>query len=372
MNNAYKIILLFLFIFSSNASLAQLLEGTVVDSKTNETLPGATVYLDGTTISTITDANGYFKIYTKGSNASLVVSFVGYSTYRLDNTPQYANKKLKVLLVEESIHLDEVVIGRGPFSRKQMMRVFRQEFLGESKAGRSCKILNEDDIVLYFDVTNNTLNASSRNPLKIINKHLDYEINFDLEELKVYYNYKTLDKFNQSRSFFAGTTFYKDVSKNNKANKKRKEAFQGSATHFVLTLANNEWIKEDIRLFVEGFQVNPNEYFKVEDTLGLKKVTLIKQPQKAVGEIKVQETLNNTMRISKTKKDKFIKSNFNILYDRKEQSIVDFIEKVIYVDKNGNYSPIFGILYGGYIGTLKAGDMLPSDYYQTIKEMQKQ
>ncbi|MFY0483161.1 carboxypeptidase-like regulatory domain-containing protein [Flavobacterium sp. PLA-1-15] len=372
MDKTYKLILLLVFILSNTVMVAQVLEGTVVDSKTKETLPGATVYLDGTTISTITDPNGYFKIYTKNNNASLVVSFVGYSTYRLDNTLQYAGKKLKVLLEEESIHLDEVVVGRGPFSRKQMMKVFKEEFLGESKAGRSCKILNENDIVLYYDVTNNTLNATARNPLKIVNKHLDYEVNFDLEDFKVFYTYKSLSKFNQSRSFFAGTTFYKDISKNKRADKKRKEAFYGSATHFALTVANNAWQENETRLFVEGFQVNPNDYFQMKDTLGLKKVTLIKEPQKEVSSVKVQENLNNTIRLSKTKNNKFVKTNFNILYKKDKQSIVEFTDKVIYVDRNGNYSPIYGILYGGYIGSLKAGDMLPVDYYETIKEMQKE
>lgn len=366
-------ILFFLFLTMFAIPLhSQIIQGVVLDSKTQESLPGATVYLDGTTISTITDEKGNFSINIKNSNATLVVSFVGYTTNRLENPSQYFNKKLKVLLVEQSINLDEVVVGKGPFSRKQMMKVFREQFLGESKSGSSCKIENEDDIVLYYDVSNNTLNASARNPLKIKNSYLDYEVNFDLQELVVQYNYKSLDKHNQTQSFFSGTTFYKDISKNNKADKKRKETFYGSAIHFAHTLANNAWEKENIRLFVNGFQVNPADYFQVKDTLGWKKVTLIKEPQKAVNDVKVQETLNNTIQISQTKKSKFIKTNFNILYKKDKQSVVDFVQKDIYVDENGNYNPIYGILYGGYIGTLKAGDMLPIDYYQTIKEMQKE
>ena len=33
-----------------------------------------------------------------------------------------------------------------------------------------------------------------------------------------------------------------------------------------------------------------------------------------------------------------------------------------------NYDAFYNILFGGYMGNLKAGDMLPSDYFQTIKE----
>lgn len=372
MRKLHHVLLFFFLIMLVNPLHSQIIEGIVLDSKTQESLPGATVYLDGTTISTITDEKGNFSINTKNNNATLVVSFVGYTTNRLENPLQYINKKLTVLLVEQSINLDEVVIGKGPFSRKQMMKVFKEQFLGKSRSGSSCKIENEQDIILYYDVSNNTLNATARNPLKIKNSYLEYEVNFDLQELIVQYNYRSLENHNQIQSFFSGTTFYKDVSKNKKVDKKRKEIFYGSATHFAHTLANSAWEKEELRLFVDSFQVNPTDYFQVKDTLGWKKVTLIKEPQKAVGDIKVEENLNNTIKISKIKKEKFTKTNFNILYKKDKQSVVEFKEKTIYVDENGNYNPIYGILYGGFIGTLKAGDMLPIDYYQTIKEMQKE
>ncbi|RZK10930.1 MAG: carboxypeptidase-like regulatory domain-containing protein [Flavobacterium sp.] len=372
MRKLHKYLHFLFFILFSISLHSQVIEGRILDSKTQESLPGATVYLDGTTISTITDENGNFNINTRSSNATLVVSFIGYTTYRLENPLQYVNKKLKVLLVEQSINLDEVVVGKGPFSRKQMMKVFREQFLGESKSGSSCKIENEQDIVLYYDVSNNTLHGSARSPLKIKNSHLEYEVNFDLEEFAVQFNYKSLEKHNLKQSLFSGTTFYKDISKSKKADKRRKEAFYGSAIHFVLTVANNSWQKEDIRLFVEGFPVNPEEYFKVEDTLGFKKIKLIKEPQKAVKKYKKEKGPSGHILISETNEFEMKPSHFNILYKKDKQSVVDFREKVIYVDKNGNYTPIFGILYGGYIGTLKAGDMLPSDYYQTIKEMQKE
>lgn len=372
MRKPYITPLFLFFILFAVSSHSQVLEGRVFDSKTQESLPGATIYLDGTTVSTITDSEGNFSINTKNSNATLVVSFVGYKTNKLENPLQYQNKKIKILLEEQSINLDEVVVGKGPFSRKQMMRVFREQFLGESKAGSSCKIENEDDIILYYDVSNNTLNASARNPLRIKNSHLEYEVNFDLQELIVQYNYKSLDKFNQRQSFFLGTTFYKDVAKGKRANKKRKETFDGSSTHFALTVANNAWQKEETRLFVEGFQVNPDEYFRVKDTLGLKKIMLIKDPQKSVKKLKKEKGPSGHILISESNEYEMKPTNFNILYKKDKQSIVEFIDKVIYVDRNGNYSPIYGILYGGYIGSLKAGDMLPTDYYETIKEMQKE
>ena len=74
-----------------------------------------------------------------------------------------------------------------------MMKVFRAQFLGESKAGSSCKIENEKDIVLYYDASNNTLNASSRNPSRIQNKYLDHYANFHPEDFKIEYKYNRID-----------------------------------------------------------------------------------------------------------------------------------------------------------------------------------
>jgi len=367
----YKTLLSLLLLFALAPLQAQVIEGKILDLKTQESLPGATVYLDGTSIATITDGEGNFRLNIQNSSATLVVSFVGYLTFKLDNPSQYANKKLKIQLTEEAIDLDEVVIGKGPFSRKQMMQVFRAQFLGESKAGSSCTIENEDDIVLYYDVSNNTLNASSRNPLRIQNKYLNYYINFDLEDFKIEYNFKSLQKYNQVRSYFSGTTFYKELKESKNAAQRRKEVFYGSAQHFAYTLAHEAWDKEGISLFVNGFKVKPNDYFQVKDTLGVKKVMLIKEPQKSVPSVTVREHQGRITATADQSKAKWVKTNFNVLDKNNKQSVVEFIDKVIFIDATGNYTPVYGILFGGYIGSLKAGDMLPIDYFSTNKEMQK-
>lgn len=55
-------------------------KGTVKDTKTNETIPGATVLIEGTTTGTVTDLNGAFSINVEGEGKKLVISAVGYTT----------------------------------------------------------------------------------------------------------------------------------------------------------------------------------------------------------------------------------------------------------------------------------------------------
>ena len=136
-------------------------------------------------------------------------------------------------------------------------------------------------------------------------------------------------------------------------------------------MAHEAWDKEGITLFVNGFKVQPNAYFQVKDTLGIKKVTLIKEPQKSVPSVNVQQLKGSVSALADQSKTKWVKTIFNVLDKNNRQSAIEFIDKVIFVDASGNYAPVYGIIYGGYMGSLKAGDMLPIDYFLTTKEMQK-
>lgn len=56
------------------------IKGTIKDSKTNETLPGVTVLVEGTTTATTTDVNGGFTITVDGEGKKLIISLMGYNT----------------------------------------------------------------------------------------------------------------------------------------------------------------------------------------------------------------------------------------------------------------------------------------------------
>lgn len=368
-----KLLRSFFLIFTLFSGLgnafSQTLEGYIYDKKKETPLQSATVYIDGTTISTLTNDEGYFKLDSRGNTQSdLVISYIGYFTARIGNPFQY--KKIKTFLEEDAINMDEVFIGKGPFSRKRMMKVFKEQFLGTSRAGSSCSILNEDDINLYYDTDTNVLSASSRNPIKIENSYLGYEVNFDLVDFMVKYKVRSLENNYLDKSYFSGTTFYKDISKSKNADKKRMDVFLGSSTHLMQAIANKSWDKEKFKFFVDKFQVNPKEYFKVTDTLGIKKIKIIKEPT-----IKIEKYTLKVVNFTDSSKKNSVqfeekKIPFNVLYDGKKQSIVDFLSKEYYVDANGNFFPFYEVLFGGYIGTLKAGDMLPMDYFQSIKGSQ--
>lgn len=84
----------------------RLIEGTVVDSKSNEPLIGVTIMVEGTTNGTVSDENGKFSINVDDSS-TLIFSYIGYT----DKKVLIGNKnRLNVELDVEDMLLDEVVV----------------------------------------------------------------------------------------------------------------------------------------------------------------------------------------------------------------------------------------------------------------------
>lgn len=79
--------------------------GIVLDTE-GKVLPGVNVIVKGTTIGTVTDANGAYSIALPHVNAQLVFSFVGYSSLEVPVTNPVAN----VTLQEDKATLNEVVV----------------------------------------------------------------------------------------------------------------------------------------------------------------------------------------------------------------------------------------------------------------------
>ncbi|KAB1156199.1 SusC/RagA family TonB-linked outer membrane protein [Flavobacterium luteum] len=109
--------LLFLFVFLPFSILAQSsLEGTVVDSKSKQPIPGVNVIIKGTPNGTSTDFDGKFKLPKINKGDVVVFSYIGYVNQTITFTSQ---KAVTIGLDEESNQLNEVVIQVGYGSAKK-------------------------------------------------------------------------------------------------------------------------------------------------------------------------------------------------------------------------------------------------------------
>lgn len=112
----------FLFSFAS-LSMAQSggIEGTVTDTKTGDTIPGANVLLTEANRGSATNAQGAYSIENvQPGTYSMRVTFVGYKTFKEEVTIS-ANETLQknVQITPSAVGLDEVVVtGYGEYSKR--------------------------------------------------------------------------------------------------------------------------------------------------------------------------------------------------------------------------------------------------------------
>jgi hypothetical protein len=341
-----RILLIFICLFSLN-TFCQTIEGIVFDEN-KMPIVGASVYLDGTTIATLTDKNGkYFLNVNSKINTSLIIRFMGYETVAISSP--FENNNSKVYLVPKQVMLNEVVIKKDYFTREQKMQLFRKQFLGTTKAGKSCRISNEEDINFEYDYKTNTLSATADNPLKIENPYLGYQIEFDLYEFNVKFYKKSIKNTDVTKSLFLGTTLYNEVNKEAKIKKIRNNVYNGSSMHFFKNLSENRWGKDLFLLFKGSFQDIPEDYFTISNEGKLKKISI-------ASNVKYEGLLVGS-------RPRFY-ADFNFLFKKKKQSKVVFRTNVFYVDEYGNNSDNDKIEFGGDLATRKLGDMLPMNYVQ--------
>ena len=112
---------LFIFllcIISASGIFAQTeLSGKVAD-ESESPLIGVTVFIKGTTIGTITDAEGNYMINSKTGEGTLVFSFIGMKTQEINFE---GNATINVVMVYEAIGLEEVVaIGYGTVRKRAL------------------------------------------------------------------------------------------------------------------------------------------------------------------------------------------------------------------------------------------------------------
>ena len=110
-----KIFLSMLLLTISTLAFAQKqVSGTVLDSE-GAPVPGASVFVDGTNVGTVTDANGQYVLVVKGGDV-LKFSFFGMR----DETVQIGDKTvIDVTLSEDAIGLDKVVITATGMTRQE-------------------------------------------------------------------------------------------------------------------------------------------------------------------------------------------------------------------------------------------------------------
>jgi len=346
----------FLLLWLISGSLqAQKLTGIVFDRKNQEPVAGAHVYLDGSSLYDVTNADGKFEIKeTSILTLPLVVSHISYHT-KVISSP-FTSLPDTIFVDEKENLLGEVVVQAGKYSRRQLLNAFRSEFLGSSTGAKSCIIENENRIDLWYNSQTNTLSASCDEPILVHNRFLGYRIYVRLNKFEMEY---TSRKFGvgQPVVFFECTTYFNDLAPSNKNITNRREfILEGSSRHFLYALENglSEHFGYGLYLNNNKFQTSVTECFTVIDSLGLKNVHVNNRLKPK--DIPVYQGLPYFGRIN-------VKRNL-------QQTELIFYTNNFFVNEWGYLSHTEDILFVGYMGALRIGDMLPADYEIVLPKQQ--
>ncbi len=242
-----KSFLLFLiFIIANDIAYAQsnVLRGTIVDSDTGETLPGAHIFINKTTIGTISDKDGKYALSGIPNGEQVIVfSFIGFKEHAVKiQFPVNEKHTFNVSLEPKDFELGQIQVQASNKEWKKNLELFKKHFFGYTKNATEMEMLNPE--VLDFENSDSKLIATSQAPLRILNKALGYEITYYLDE-----SISSNDSFNAS--FYVKFEEMKADSEqeHQKWLRERKRSYEGSFVHFLSSLDSNSFEEEGFQIF---------------------------------------------------------------------------------------------------------------------------
>jgi CarboxypepD_reg-like domain len=239
--------ILLIIIFPSNALMAQfVIKGKVIAGESQKPLASVSVYLNNTSIGTITNESGEFIL--KGvpqGKFNLIATCVGYETYvglidRHDLTSDY----VIVLKTKPDELTGFSVLPTDPNGWEKYGKYFKVLLLGTTPNSNDTKLMNPEVIKFRLNDGNN-LTAFAREPLQITNYALGYEIQYKLEEFEVNLNTALVN--------YTGYTFYKDLAASHpkrarRYSEARFETYKGSLLHFMRSFYADDLNKQGFEM----------------------------------------------------------------------------------------------------------------------------
>ena len=208
------------------------LSGVVADSVSGMPLEGATVFIAGSMMGTVANAEGRFTLSNVPEGAHrLYVSMLGYEPVRKELLIRRGDEltfsfRLKPTLVE----IPEVVVSDRENRRwRKRLEKFERLFIGESPAAAFTEI--ENPYVLDFESPRWRLIARASAPLIITNRALGYRVRFFLKEFEAR---GTLVRYDGEPLFEPLEPANAEEAMRWKENRRR--AFYGSFRHFMLSV----------------------------------------------------------------------------------------------------------------------------------------
>lgn len=249
-----SILSIIILCFVASHAWGRVLKGKVTDAETGAPMAGCSVYINFSTIGTVTNGDGLFILNYYGPfPIDLVFQLVGYRSQTVNVVNSHKGDFNIALSIKEQ-ELEEVNVRAG--SSKGWGRYgkdFMEAFTGYSNW--DCKLINKEVLSFRYDKDLDKLYVHASAPLILKHKQLGYTIYYDLIDFSRSYRNKTV--------FFTGSARYEDIPSRNKKKQERilanrLSAYKGSVNHFIRSVYTNTYV-------AEGFEVRKMERINSKD-----------------------------------------------------------------------------------------------------------
>lgn len=226
-------LLLCLQLIALYASAQGVIKGVVLDDKTNQPLPFASVYINYTTIGVNTDDKGAFTLTVDAGIRDLVASYIGHQPYHTkvnvrDGEETNLTIRLAVVPMKEFV----ITAKRDAKWQKQFDR-FKKFFVGATANSKQTRILNPG-VVSFPETKHGLFAAQATEPLEIENLSLGYRITYELKTFAV----------KDETFLLSGFARFQELQSNDSVitkswTEKRKKAYEGSIRHLLKTIVEH-------------------------------------------------------------------------------------------------------------------------------------
>jgi len=368
-------LLLACFLFIQNSFSQQFyIRGRVTDGETQLPLKGASVYINNTTIGSVTDDKGDFELGPfQPGRYEVVASYVGYDALLYSAEIKTSGLRITFKLEKKEEVLREVLVLSSEL-RKHYLDIFKKYVIGLSVAADHCQVKNIEEVQFASGDTKDEIQAYTEKALQIENPELGYTIHFDL--IVFYYNKVT------SAAYFYGYTRFVDWGKDEKTKKKwlrkRKQAYEGSTVHFFRSLVNKQLVKEG---FTAYQLINTQKEKK--DSINIKAISPknnsgMQITSKAIEDSMIRSYPDSVYRIYELK----VGDGWRVFYEKNTNLKLEIIRKTmvsgqplsgtvsglrlrevpVLINERGIILTPIRLFYDGIWGYERLANMLPEDY----------
>jgi len=159
--------------------------GRVIGADDKQAIPGASVRIKGTSIGTVTDANGNFSLQTPSSGQVLVISYIGYQTQEVRVTGSY----MTIALSPAVSTLNEVVVTGYSNSNSE-------SYYDTNKSRASAVSINTIPIAVKQSENQTNIEFNIENPWSIPSDGKQYLVEISQVDVKAGFQYYVAPKIN--------------------------------------------------------------------------------------------------------------------------------------------------------------------------------